>query len=71
MGEVRAPTREGPHAGESDVDIARHPQVIAVDMNRMREADFIAGICQRFQNVPRGDLPAFQGLVQPAEIALT
>ena len=71
MGEVRAPAGQRLHGRERGRRVARHAEVVAVDVHRMRKAERVRRVGERLEDrraaSPRGP-PT--GIVEPGHVAL-
>ena len=70
VGEVRPPAGQGLHARQRGGRVARHAEVIAVDMDRVREPERVGGVGERLQDRARGHCPAGDGIVETGDVSL-
>ena len=60
---------QGLHRFERGVPVAGHAQVVAVDVDRVRQAQVVAGLGHAFDDLPRRDVEVLDVRVEPVDVA--
>jgi hypothetical protein len=71
MGEMSPPAPQRPHGRQSHRRVPWHPQIVAVNVDRMRQSQLVACIGDGLQDGSGRDSVAGQRVIQPVQVPLS